>query len=317
MAYEPVETGDFQCSHDVLNRIHRMAREMACEDFASAVHGTLPPPEQALMNYDFFDLYRLRLREMPDSETIPQSADRLSWISRIYQMAGDSSVIQENWAWMCRCMTLYEARNDPLSLYRLSGIMASCAQILGDTPLAEQYLAMQDRYQKEFCRQYANHPDAWNDPLSLSCAVCEDLLPEEDRQIAIQRWGASFEQRWFTPEMLGILSDNGYAGSIFRCVTQDSPWETNRQIAYKTDAWLYRYVGGLRPLSAGFAGIWVEPCFLPDVEWVRLRHGGVFVEWDRRAIRITTPVPGVLRMQKNTWRIFPGKHIFPRPDTND
>lgn len=301
----PEKIGDFQCSLDTWTELHRMACEKAQDRLALPFDfpDELPPVEHTLMHYDLPDPYRAALAAYRERDAACFPAE-LPW--RLYRMTGDSSDISENWESMCRHVSCIVSRTDSLSMCRLLSRMADCAQILRKKTQEEEFLRMREAY------RHSAEADGWDSLAALCLAAEEQLLPESEIRHALTQSAESLSTVEITPEILRVCSENGYADAIAHRLIPESSGNADNSLLWKTDLWLYHYLGGLRPLSAGFSGIWIEPCFLPNVQWVKVRRRGISVEWDDRAIRITTPVPGVLCMNGKTWRIFPGKHIFPR-----
>ena len=60
----------------------------------------------------------------------------------------------------------------------------------------------------------------------------------------------------------------------------------------EVDMWMYKYIAGIR-IDAGGGSVRIEPCYIPEIDWVTASHRGISVHYDKEKIEITSDIPAV------------------------
>ncbi|MDD3886897.1 MAG: family 78 glycoside hydrolase catalytic domain [Victivallaceae bacterium] len=192
--------------------------------------------------------------------------------------------------------------------YAMAQRLAEFARIIGNGE-EPHYRALAAEIRADYRRAFSGVTGVLALGASLYFGL-SDTVAEDAARLAQEVRAAGFKATFgilgakFIPR---VLADNGYVTEALNILTQpDYPgwgywlgqgattlWETwsgaasqNHIMFGDVSAWMYRYIGGIRPTSPGFATLTLHPAFAPGIEsctaLYRSIHGEIRSEWKRR-----------------------------------
>ena len=75
--------------------------------------------------------------------------------------------------------------------------------------------------------------------------------------------------------------------------------------------WFYKYLAGIKILE-GAETVYIQPCFLDEIKWVRAKYKGIQVYWDENVLEVTSDKPIILKMNNRSVNLKPGTYVVNR-----
>lgn len=168
---------------------------------------------------------------------------------------------------------------------------------------------------------------------AYACAIYFDLLDDDEKKRAAQKLAQMVIDEDYhikcgilgTKFIFKALAEYGYSDVLYKAVTNPTcpsyaywilngmttlceHWEMksslNHHMFSEVDHWLYRYVAGIR---LGRYGLEIKPHFI-GLSHVKANHKGIEVEYDRKKIRIKSPVEFDLLLNGEKQHFKSGEH---------
>lgn len=217
--------------------------------------------------------------------------------------------------------------------------MGEMARMLGKPAELYEKKAEQIRsaFQEKFIKNEAILPESQT---AYACAIYHGLVEGTQADIFAARLAELVRQNDYhidcgilgTKCIFRALTDHGYAEVLYRMVTNPtSPsyahwmlqgmttlcedWHMreslNHHMFSEVDLWFYRALAGIQTDFAD-GRIVIAPYFLPQLTWVKARHGDIAVEWTQKEIHIQIPRDGTLYLDGKEIPLTAGRHTVQR-----
>ena len=227
---------------------------------------------------------------------------------------------------------------DTAYYYRFACIMAECAVILGEDP--EKYIALAGEIKAAFRSRFMKDGKMiFDSQTSVACAIYQGLFEGDEYSAAAKHLAELVKQKDYhidcgilgTKYIFDALSDYGYAETAYQMVsnptypsyaywkslglsTLPEAWDINlnkvvslnHHMFSEIDTWLYKHIAGIKPTKPGFAEVLIQPALLPQLSYVKAHTAGIYVEWDKECIKITSPVSGKLSVDGKVYAFNAG-----------
>ena len=227
---------------------------------------------------------------------------------------------------------------DTAYFYVDNKVMAMCARLLEKDDgvyrkrAAEIKKSFRDKYIK-------NDFYLGNNTTAIACAIYQDLYNDDEKALAAKRLNELYTDNGYHIDcgILGIkylytaLSEYGYAETAYRlttnpefpsyaywilngmttlCETWDMSNSCNHHMFSEVDMWVYKYIAGIR-IDEGGGSVRIEPCYIPEIDWVTASHRGISVHYDKEKIEITSDIPAVYVAQNGKEiKLDTGKNVL-------
>jgi alpha-L-rhamnosidase len=202
--------------------------------------------------------------------------------------------------------------------YADAKLLAIFARLLGKKDDADKYGRLSENIKRAFNAEFykGNGVYAEGRVTALSCALYHGLVEDGERDMVVRQLVDKVTENKFkaTFGILGakytprVLADNGHAGLAYKIISQpefpgwvnwlrigsttlrenwDSSDSQNHIMFGDVSAWMYNYLGGIRPDpdNPGFKNVIIQPCFIDDLDMVRVsyrsRYGIISLFWKR------------------------------------
>ena len=174
---------------------------------------------------------------------------------------------------------------------------------------------------------------------AIACAIYQDLYNDDEKALAAKRLNELYSEGGYHIDcgILGIkylytaLSEYGYAETAYKlttnpeypsyaywilngmttlCETWDMSNSCNHHMFSEVDMWMYKYIAGIR-IDEGGGSVRIEPCYIPEIDWVTASHRGISVHYDKEKIEITSDIPAVYVAQNGKEiKLDTGKNVL-------
>lgn len=212
--------------------------------------------------------------------------------------------------------------------------MAKAAEHFGED--GTEYERLADGIKSAFREKFCGKPEYEKKQTFLACVVYQGLCEDDECQSYADKLAEKVKENGYRFDcgILGIkyafsvLSDYGYADVAYKAVinpempsyaywinqgfnTLCESWNIsnscNHHMYSEVDHWFYRHLAGIRLDETGLV---IKPCFV--VDWVKAKHRGIEVSWDREKIEIISPIPATLEMNGKSYSLKIGENKFVR-----
>lgn len=227
---------------------------------------------------------------------------------------------------------------DTAYFYVDNKVMAMCARLLEKDDGVYQRRAAEIK--KSFRDKYIKNDFYLGDnTTAIACAIYQDLYNDDEKALAAKRLNELYSEGKYHIDcgILGIkylytaLSEYGYAETAYRlttnpefpsyaywilngmttlCETWDMSNSCNHHMFSEVDMWMYKYIAGIR-IDEGGGSVRIEPCYIPEIDWVTASHRGISVHYDKEKIEITSDIPAVYVAQNGKEiKLDTGKNVL-------
>lgn len=284
----------------------------------------------------------------------------------VFRITGDDFLIRRMWDCMCRYLRFMEsmaenwivdyglgdwnppkganvcpsAVTDTALFYADACVMARCAERLGYG--ASSYRELAEHVRRAFRKCFLHDGVVQGDSQTgMACAIYLRLYDPCELPAAAAHLNRLVEENGChidcgllgTKFIFGALSENGYAETAYRMVTNPTmpsyawwicngmttlceDWDMsdslNHHMFSEVDMWFYKYLAGIR-IEEG--RVTIRPCFLPKLQWVRARHGDIAVEWNRSELTVDLPARADVVVNGRAYPVGRGRHRFHLDET--
>lgn len=231
---------------------------------------------------------------------------------------------------------------DTAYYYRFACIMTECAKILGENP--DFYKSLAENIKAAFRNRFMKDGKMiFDTQTSVACAIYQGLFEENECAEAAEHLAELVRQKDYhidcgllgTKYIFDALSDYGYAETAYKMVsnptypsyaywkslgltTLPEAWDINlnnvvslnHHMFGEIDTWLYKHIAGIKPAKPGFAEVLIQPALLPQLGYVKAHTAGIYVEWDKNIIKISSPVPGKLSVGGKLFAFQAGTEVY-------
>ena len=165
------------------------------------------------------------------------------------------------------------------------------------------------------------------------------MYNDDEKALAAKRLNELYSEGGYHIDcgILGIkylftaLSEYGYAETAYKLVTNpkcpsyaywilngmttlcenwDMSDSCNHHMFSEVDMWMYKYIAGIR-IDEGGGSVRIEPCYIPEIDWVTASHRGISVHYDKEKIEITSDIPAVYVAQNGKEiKLDTGKNVL-------
>ena len=227
---------------------------------------------------------------------------------------------------------------DTAYFYVDNKVMAMCARLLEKDDGVYQRRAAEIK--KSFRDKYIKNDFYLGDnTTAIACAIYQDLYNDDEKALAAKRLNELYSEGKYHIDcgILGIkylytaLSEYGYAETAYKlttnpefpsyaywilngmttlCETWDMSNSCNHHMFSEVDMWMYKYIAGIR-IDEGGGSVRIEPCYIPEIDWVTASHRGISVHYDKEKIEITSDIPAVYIAQNGKEiKLDTGKNVL-------
>lgn len=227
---------------------------------------------------------------------------------------------------------------DTAYFYVDNKVMAMCAKLLEKDDGVYQRRAVEIK--KSFRDKYIkNDFYLGNNTTAIACAIYQDLYNDDEKALAAKRLNELYIDNGYHIDcgILGIkylytaLSEYGYAETAYKlttnpeypsyaywilngmttlCETWDMSNSCNHHMFSEVDMWMYKYIAEIR-IDEGGGSVRIEPCYIPEIDWVTASHRGISVHYDKEKIEITSDIPAVYVAQNGKEiKLDTGKNVL-------
>lgn len=227
---------------------------------------------------------------------------------------------------------------DTAYFYVDNKVMAMCARLLEKDDGVYQRRAAEIK--KSFRDKYIKNDFYLGDnTTAIACAIYQDLYNDDEKALAAKRLNELYSEGKYHIDcgILGIkylytaLSEYGYAETAYRlttnpefpsyaywilngmttlCETWDMSNSCNHHMFSEVDMWMYKYIAGIR-IDEGGGSVRIEPCYIPEIDWVTASNRGISVHYDKEKIEITSDIPAVYVAQNGKEiKLDTGKNVL-------
>ena len=227
---------------------------------------------------------------------------------------------------------------DTAYFYVDNKVMAMCARLLEKDDGVYQRRAAEIK--KSFRDKYIKNDFYLGDnTTAIACAIYQDLYNDDEKALAAKRLNELYSEGKYHIDcgILGIkylytaLSEYGYAETAYKlttnpefpsyaywilngmttlCETWDMSNSCNHHMFSEVDMWMYKYIAGIR-IDEGGGSVRIEPCYIPEIDWVTASHRGISVHYDKEKIEITSDIPAVYIAQNGKdIKLDTGKNVL-------
>lgn len=227
---------------------------------------------------------------------------------------------------------------DTAYFYVDNKVMAMCARLLEKDDGVYQRRAAEIK--KSFRDKYIKNDFYLGDnTTAIACAIYQDLYNDDEKALAAKRLNELYSEGKYHIDcgILGIkylytaLSEYGYAETAYKlttnpeypsyaywilngmttlCETWDMSNSCNHHMFSEVDMWMYKYIAGIR-IDEGGGSVRIEPCYIPEIDWVTASHRGISVHYDKEKIEITSDIPAVYVAQNGKEiKLDTGKNVL-------
>ncbi len=227
---------------------------------------------------------------------------------------------------------------DTAYFYVDNKVMARCAKLLEKDDGVYQRRAVEIK--ESFRDKYIKNDFYLGDnTTAIACAIYQDLYNDDEKALAAKRLNELYSEGKYHIDcgILGIkylytaLSEYGYAETAYKlttnpeypsyaywilngmttlCETWDMSNSCNHHMFSEVDMWMYKYIAGIR-IDEGGDSVRIEPCYIPEIDWVTASHRGISVHYDKEKIEITSDIPAVYVAQNGKEiKLDTGKNVL-------
>ena len=227
---------------------------------------------------------------------------------------------------------------DTAYFYVDNKVMAMCARLLekGDGVYQRRAAEIKKSFRDKYIK---NDFYLGNNTTAIACAIYQDLYNDDEKALAAKRLNELYSEGKYHIDcgILGIkylytaLSEYGYAETAYKlttnpefpsyaywilngmttlCETWDMSNSCNHHMFSEVDMWMYKYIAGIR-IDEGGGSVRIEPCYIPEIDWVTASHRGISVHYDKEKIEITSDIPAVYIAQNGKEiKLDTGKNVL-------
>lgn len=233
---------------------------------------------------------------------------------------------------------------DTAYYYRFACVMVECAEVLGEA--SEEYVTLSKNIKTAFRNRFMKGGKMLFDTqTAVACAIYQGLLEGDEYSAAADHLAELVKQKDYhidcgilgTKYIFDALADYGYSEIIYKMVSNPSypsyaywkslglstlpeAWDINlnkvvslnHHMFSEIDTWLYKHIAGIKPAKPGFSEVLIQPELLPELNFVKAHTAGIYVEWDRETIKVTSPVSGKLLVDGQTIPFDSGTIVYSR-----
>lgn len=201
--------------------------------------------------------------------------------------------------------------------YANSVIMAKCCAIMGEEDI---YTDLSLRIKESYRSHFMNDEELLKIQTFIACGIYWGLYNDDEVPVMAEKLNRLVAENDYhidcgilgTKYIFSALSENGYASTAYKMVTNPTPpsyaywinlglknlceqWflkkangETeslNHHMFSEVEYWFYKYLAGI---NVDENGVTIKPCFIPELDWVKATHRDISVFWDKEKITIKT-----------------------------
>lgn len=222
---------------------------------------------------------------------------------------------------------------DTSYFYRDNKIMARCAELIGKDGSFYENRAREIK--SAFRKRFIDRDFYLGDnTCAIACAIYQDLYNDDEKADAAKHLSELVAKRGYHIDcgILGMkyiftaLSEYGYAETVYKlvtnpeypsyaywikngmttlCETWDMKASCNHHMYSEVDMWFYKHIAGIH-ITEGGKSVIIKPCFIKNVDYVRAKHKGIKVYWDKKTIKIKSNLPGELVINGKTYPFSKG-----------
>lgn len=228
---------------------------------------------------------------------------------------------------------------DTCYYYSNCRIMAHCAALTDQK--AENFLQKAANIKNAFRNRFLKD-DLYlgNRQTSIAAAIYFGMYNENELPLAVNRLKKIIIQngKRFATGVLGtkymftVLCENDLCNLMYDMVTNpkmpsyaywinngmttlceywDMSHSCNHHMYSEVDMWLYKYIAGIR-IAEGAKSVFIKPCFIDSVDYVRANHRNIMVEWDKERIQISSDIPASAEINGKVYNLGIGVHTISR-----
>lgn len=219
-------------------------------------------------------------------------------------------------------------------------IVAKCAELLGED--GSYYEDLAGKVKDAYRRHFMGDEKLEKSQTFIACGLYWGLYNEDETLKMAEKLAQLVIDNDYhidcgilgTKYIFTVLSENGYADVLYKMITNPTApsyaywinlgmktfaemwglYNPNgllnslcHHMFSEVDHWFYKYIGGIQLDETGLT---IKPCFIDALDWVRAKHRGIEVSWNKETITVTVDRTAKVVLGSNTYEIEKGTHTF-------
>jgi alpha-L-rhamnosidase len=225
--------------------------------------------------------------------------------------------------------------------YRISAMMmAEMAEATDRDP--KSFIKLAENIKKAFREKYiVDGSYIKNNETDLAIAIYAQMFDSDEKKLAAENLADCLKNNDFSFKcgvgglraIYDVLSENGYAQTIFDTVTNDKypgfarnmrdgmttlPEEfdcvtsLNHHFRCQVDAWFYKHLAGINIEGFGYDNVVISPKFVKGINTLSASLRGINVTYDEKTFKVDSPYPFTLNLDGICKKYSSGKYEFER-----
>lgn len=279
-----------------------------------------------------------------DKSLIVQMWDNMKLYMKYMQLMAEGYTVDYglgDWKpphYIVKCPT---AVTDTGYFYANSVIMAKCCNVMGEK---DTYTDLAVKIRESYRAHFMKDEELLKSQTFIACGLYWGLYNDDEVPEMAEKLNNLVKDNDYhidcgilgTKYIFTALSENGYASTLYKMVTNPTPpsyaywiklgiknlceqWllknekgeieSLNHHMFSEIEYWFYKYLAGIR---IDENGVVIKPCFIPELDWVKATHSDITVFWNKDKFKVKTGRKIKLILPERELELEKGEYEFAR-----